>query len=351
MNQDTTTSLNQLGSEEAVRRIAKARELLLEEVHKVIVGQNDVLELLLIGLFAQGHCFATGVPGLAKSLAIETLARTLQLRFQRLTFTPDLTTDELVGQERATTEPSNARTTRVVQGPIFTNVLLADELLAAAPRTQAVLLDAMHDHQVQIGESRWELERPFFVVATHNPVETEGLRPLHEAQLDRFLLSIQLGYPTRDEERQIVMASTSAESPTIKPLLRPRDIEWIQQWVRQIPVAEPLVGYAVDLTRATRPSESDAPDIAKQWLTWGAGPRAAQSLILAAKARAILKGRAAVHSADIRWVLKPVLRHRLQLNAAARLAKVTIDQLLDRIVQTTPDPQASHRPILEINQS
>ncbi|MFO0906467.1 MAG: MoxR family ATPase [Pirellulales bacterium] len=348
MPTDHAPPLAQLPPEEAIRRIAKARELILDEVHKVVVGQSELLELLLVGLFSQGHCLAVGAPGLAKSLAVETLARTMQLSFHRASLTPDMTPEDLVGRETLEEDPATKqRVRRATPGPIFANVLLADEIQAAPPRTQAALLDAMHDHQVQIGESRLELEAPFFVLATHNPAEMAGVHPLHEAHLDRFMLSIQLRYPSRDEERQMVAASTRAGQPEVKPLLRPRDILWIQQWVRQIPVSEPLVAYAVDLARATRPAEQDAPELTKRWLAWGAGPRAAQSLVLAAKTRALIKGRAAVHSADIRWAVKPVLSHRLQLNAAARLAHVTLDQFLDHLLHSVRDP-APTRPILEL---
>lgn len=353
MPTDPADSLPPLAADEAVRRVARAREVLLAEIHKVIVGQNDLLEQLLIALLTRGHCLVRSLPGLAKTLSVATLARAVHLKFQRVPFTSDLQPSDLTGREVLIEEStSNRRTYRFVRGPLFTNILLADDFPGAPPQTQATLLQAMQEGQVTVGGTTYELEAPFFVVATQNPAERSGVPPMSAAQLDRFMFSIQLGYPSRDEERRVVATTMGAEKVDVRPVLRARDLVWIQQWVRQIPVAGPLVDYAVDLVRATRPQTPEAPDFVRQWLAAGAGPRAAQHLLLGAQARALIKGRYTVHAADIRWVARPVLRHRLSPNGQAEAAGLCLDQVIERLLQTVPEPStgdySTTAPILEL---
>jgi len=328
-----------LSAEEAVHRVARARELLLGEVHKAIIGQDEMLELMLIAIFARGHCLTIGVPGLAKTLTISTLARALHLKFSRIQFTPDLMPSDITGTEIIEEDPGTGRRTfRFVQGPVFANIVLADEINRTPPKTQSALLQAMQEYQVTAAGNTYDLELPFFVMATQNPIEQEGTYPLPEAQLDRFMLSIAVGYPRRDEEREIVKSTTRNVEYEIRPLLRGRDIIWIQQLVRQVPTSDHVVDYAVDLARATRPKEPGAPDFVRNCLAWGAGPRAAQYLTLAAKARAILHGRYAVTASDVRAMAHPVLRHRIFTNFNADAEGIGPEQIIDRLLQTVPEP-------------
>jgi MoxR-like ATPase len=325
--------------EEAVRRVAHAREALIAEVHKVIIGQDEMLEQMLICTFARGHCLTIGVPGLAKTLTISTLAQALHLKFMRIQFTPDLmpsdiTGTEIIDQDQAT----GKRNFRFVRGPIFSNIVLADEINRTPPKTQAALLQAMQEHEVTVAGNTYKLDPPFFVMATQNPIEQEGTYPLPEAQLDRFMLSINIGYPTRDEEREIVMATTQITRQEIRPVLQGQDIIWIQQLVRQVPTSQHMIDYAVDIVRATRPKETTSPEFIKNWLAWGAGPRAAQNIILGAKARAILHGRFAVAAEDIRSLAYPVLRHRLFTNFNADAEGVDVDQVIAKLLTTVPEP-------------
>jgi len=309
MSQGAPAQAPQMSPEEAVRRIAHARTLLLNEVHKVIIGQDEMIEQMIICIFARGHCLTIGVPGLAKTLTVSTLSQALHLKFTRIQFTPDLMPSDITGTEIIDVDPvTGQRSFRFVRGPVFSNIVLADEINRTPPKTQAALLQAMQEYEVSSAGKTYPLEPPFFVMATQNPIEQEGTYPLPEAQLDRFMLSINIGYPTRGEEREIVMATTQMVRHEIQPVLQGRDILWIQQLVRQVPAAQHMVDYAVDLARATRPREPPSPDFVKNWLAWGAGPRAAQNMILTAKARAILHGRFAVTADDIRRMAYPVLR-------------------------------------------
>jgi MoxR-like ATPase len=313
--------------------------MLLSEIHKVIIGQDEMLEQMLICIFARGHCLTIGVPGLAKTLTISTLSQALHLKFSRIQFTPDLMPSDITGTEIIDQDPSTGkRTFRFVRGPIFSNIVLADEINRTPPKTQAALLQAMQEYEVSSAGQTYKLEPPFFVMATQNPIEQEGTYPLPEAQLDRFMLSINIGYPTRAEEREIVMATTQSVKKDIQAVLQGRDILWIQQLVRQVPTAQHMVDYAVDLVRATRPKEASSPDFVKNWLAWGAGPRAAQNIILGAKARAILNGRFAVAADDIRALAYPVLRHRIFTNFNADAEGVDVDQVIEKILQTVPEP-------------
>ncbi|HQF15227.1 MAG TPA: AAA family ATPase, partial [Thermogutta sp.] len=272
MSQSASAAMPQMSPEEAVRRVAQARELLLKEVHKVIIGQDEMIEQMIICIFARGHCLTIGVPGLAKTLTVSTLARAMHLKFSRIQFTPDLMPSDITGTEIIDVDPTTGkRSFRFVHGPIFANIVLADEINRTPPKTQAALLQAMQEYEVTVGGKTYPLEQPFFVMATQNPIEQEGMYPLPEAQLDRFMLSINITYPTRAEERDIVMATTQITKQEIQPVLTGRDIIWIQQLVRQVPIAQHMVDYAVDIVRATRPKEPPSPDFVKNWLAWGAG--------------------------------------------------------------------------------
>jgi len=335
----STTPTPQMTPEDAVRRIAQAREMLLSEIHKVIIGQDEMLEQMLICIFARGHCLTIGVPGLAKTLTISSLSQSMHLKFSRIQFTPDLMPSDITGTEIIDQDPTTGkRTFRFVRGPIFSNIVLADEINRTPPKTQAALLQAMQEYEVSSAGQTYKLEPPFFVMATQNPIEQEGTYPLPEAQLDRFMLSINIGYPTRAEEREIVMATTQSVKKEIQAVLQSRDILWIQQLVRQVPTAQHMVDYAVDLVRATRPKEPPSPDFVKNWLAWGAGPRAAQNIILGSKARAILHGRFAVTAEDLRALAFPVLRHRIFTNFNADAEGVDVDQVIEKILETVPEP-------------
>jgi MoxR-like ATPase len=330
---------DKLSPEAAVQRTREAGKVLKAEVQKVIVGQDQMIEEMLICLFARGHCLTIGVPGLAKTLTVSTMARALNMRFSRIQFTPDLMPSDITGtdiiEEDATT---GRRSFRFVHGPIFANIVLADEINRTPPKTQAALLQAMQEYQVTAGGSTHELEPPFFVMATQNPIEQEGTYPLPEAQLDRFMLSINISYPSRDEERRIVKATTRHTAANVQSVLRGDDLIWIQQLVRELPVSDHMIDYAVDLTRATRPNELSALPFIKSWLAWGAGPRAAQYLVLGAKARAVLNGRLTVTAEDIRALIRPVLRHRLFTNFNADAEGVTTDQIIEKLLKSVAEP-------------
>ncbi len=328
-----------LSPEEAVKRIARAREMLLREVHKVIIGQEEMIEHMLICLFARGHCLTIGAPGLAKTLTVSTLAKALHMKFSRVQFTPDLMPSDITGTDVIEEDPATGRREfRFVRGPIFANIVLADEINRAPPKTQSALLQAMQEYEVTAMGSTYELDQPFLVMATQNPIEQEGTYPLPEAQLDRFMLSINVGYPSRDEERAIVNATTQTLNAEVHPVLRGRDVLRIQQLVRQVAVSEHVVNYAVDIARATRPKEDGSPEFVKNWLAWGAGPRAAQNLILGAKARAILQGRYAATADDVRALALPVLRHRIFTNFNADAEGIETDEVIRRLLKSVPEP-------------
>ncbi|MGL4594878.1 MAG: AAA family ATPase [Thermoguttaceae bacterium] len=345
MSQTTTPAASaapasaSLSPEEMVKRVCQAKDRLLKEVHKVIVGQDEMLEQMLICIFARGHCLTIGVPGLAKTLTVSTLAKALQMKFSRIQFTPDLMPSDITGTEIIDIDPvTGERKFRFVRGPIFTNVSLADEINRTPPKTQAALLQAMQEYEVTVAGKTYPLDPPFFVMATQNPIEQEGTYPLPEAQLDRFMLSIYIGYPTKDEERQIVLGTTQTKKVEIEPVLQAQDIVWIQQLVRQVAVSDHIIDYAVELVRATRPKELYSPQFVQNWLSWGAGPRAAQSIILTAKARAILNGRFAVSGDDIRTMCFPVLRHRIFTNFNADAEGVDVNKVIEKIIETIPEP-------------
>lgn len=321
----------------AIAELAGGREKILAQVRRVIVGQDRVIDELLLALFADGHGLLVGVPGLAKTLLISTLARILDLRFNRIQFTPDLMPSDITGTEileenRATGQ----RTFKFVQGPVFANLVLADEINRTPPKTQAALLQAMQEKQVTAGGETHSLHLPFFVLATQNPIELEGTYPLPEAQLDRFMFNILVDYPDESQEVQIVNTTTGIESPPVERVMNAEEIIRLQQVVRRVPVAEPVVRYAVRLARSTRPS-ADAPAFVRDWVAWGAGPRASQYLILGAKARAILMGRETPAIEDVKAVAPAVFRHRLVTNFNAEAEGVKPDRIVAMLLEQIPE--------------
>ncbi len=322
---------------EAIAQVAQARERILAQISRVIVGQQDVLEQLLVGLLANGHCLLEGVPGLAKTLMVSTLAQSLSLEFSRIQFTPDLMPGDITGteviQENRTT---GAREYRFLPGPLFANVILADEINRTPPKTQAALLEAMQERHVTVGRTRHPLPQPFYVLATQNPIEQEGTYPLPEAQQDRFMLKIFVSYPRFEEELEIARRSTSAPLPMVEPVLTAQEILFLQELVRQVPISEHLTRYVLLLVRQTRVGELGVPTEFSRYVTWGAGPRAVQFLILGAKARALLHGRPYVSTEDIQSLAKPVLRHRIVLNFAAESENVRADDVVQWLLEHTP---------------
>ena len=319
---------------QAVEKLNQARERILSQVRKVIVGQDEVVEHLLAALFANGHVLLVGVPGLAKTLLIRTMARVLDLQFSRIQFTPDLMPSDITGTE-VLEERDGKRVFRFIKGPVFANIVLADEINRTPPKTQAALLQAMQEHEVTAGGQTHKLDLPFFVLATQNPIELEGTYPLPEAQLDRFMYQVLVGYPTAAEEERIVAETTGAAEVKLEPMLSGPEIQELQRLVRRVPVADHVVRYAVELARATRPGGEGAPDYVSRWLAWGAGPRASQYLILGAKTRAILHGRYAPGVEDVRAVAPAVLRHRLVTNFNAEADGVRPDRIVaDLLAQT-----------------
>lgn len=327
--------------EEALERLAGVYRKLKEEIAKVIVGQDDVVEQLAIGLFGQGHCLLVGVPGLAKTLMIRTLAACLSLKFNRIQFTPDLMPSDITGTEVIQEDRTTGRRElQFIRGPIFANVVLADEINRTPPKTQAALLEAMQERQVTVGGKRHVLDEPFYVLATQNPIEQEGTYPLPEAQLDRFMLQILVDYPQKeDEELDIVLRTTGLEQPEVTPILEGPEVLAIQRFVRQIAIPEHVARLAVRLVRSTRPTHGDAPQFVRDYVTWGAGPRAGQSLVLASKVRAGIHGRPNVIWDDIQAVARPVLRHRLVLNFNAEADGIKPDDLIRRLLDLLPKPE------------
>ncbi len=307
---------------------------LTQELSRSIIGQREVLKQVLIALFCQGHCLLEGVPGLAKTLMISNIASLLTLKFSRIQFTPDLMPSDITGTEILDEEEGTGRRRmRFVRGPIFGNIILGDEINRTPPKTQAALLQAMQEYQVTTAGETFKLERPFLVLGTQNPIEQEGTYPLPEAQLDRFMFKIHVGYPTFEEELQIAETTTSRGLPDLQSLLDGDDILHLQQVVRKVLIGRSMSAYAVRLVRATRPHEPDAPNFVKKYLTWGAGPRACQAILLGAKAHALLDGRVHVSSDDIRYVCYPVLRHRLVTSFSAESDGLTTDAIIGKLIE------------------
>jgi MoxR-like ATPase len=335
MESNANVSADDLQSLENLRQTYSS---LRKELAKVIVGQDAVIEQLLLAIFSQGHCLLEGVPGLAKTLMVSTLAKSLQLKFSRIQFTPDLMPSDITGTEviqenKATGE----RGFRFINGPIFSNIILADEINRTPPKTQAALLEAMQERQVTVGGQRHVLPSPFFVLATQNPIEQDGTYPLPEAQQDRFMFKVFVKYPSYDEEFRIAETTTALAMPQVTEVLTGEDILRLQQLVRRVPVAPFCIHYALRLVRATRVHEGDAPAFVKDWVSWGAGPRAMQFLLLGGKARAMLQGRFHVTTEDIKAVAHPVLRHRVITNFNAESAGISSDKVVDRLLTDVPE--------------
>ncbi len=321
---------------QAVQQLQQARDRILVELRKAIVGQDEVVDHLLTALFANGHVLLVGVPGLAKTLLVSSLARVLDLQFNRIQFTPDLMPSDITGTDILEEDSaSGKRAMRFIRGPVFANIVLADEINRTPPKTQAALLQAMQEKEVTAGGQTFHLDLPFFVLATQNPIELEGTYPLPEAQLDRFMFNVHVDYPTQDEEERIVASTTSSHVPKLERVLGAADILALQQLVRRVPVTDHVVRYAVRLARATR-GRDGAPEFVKQWVSWGAGPRASQYLVLGAKARAVLRGRFAPGIEDVQAVALSVLRHRIVTNFTAEAEGVKPDRIVADLLKTIP---------------
>jgi len=322
---------------ENVQRLSAACSEIRSELAKVIVGQHAVVDQLLIALFARGHCLLVGVPGLAKTLMIRTVADTLALQFNRIQFTPDLMPADITGTEVIQEDRSTGgREFRFLPGPVFANIVLADEINRTPPKTQAALLEAMQEHQVTVGGRKHRLPEPFFVLATQNPIEQEGTYPLPEAQLDRFMFHVNVDYPSEDEELEIVRRTTADTEAQVTPRLDAEVIVEMSQLVRKVPVAEHVARYALALARLTRPGQPGVPDFVRDYVQWGAGPRASQYMVLGGKARAVLAGRNHVTLEDVREVAAPVLRHRIKTNFNADAEGITSDEIIRRLVKLVP---------------
>ena len=327
--------------EELVETLLDSQKTIVQELRKKIVGQDEVIDQVLISLYVGGHSLITGLPGLAKTLLVRSIAQTLGLTFKRIQFTPDLMPADIIGTEIIEEDVSTGRRElEFVRGPVFANVILADEINRTPPKTQAALLEAMQERQVTVRGITYDLEPPFFVLATQNPIELEGTYPLPEAQLDRFMFNIVIQYLPEDEEVQVVQKTTGESMSEISQAVSGQDILRFQELVRRIPANEEIIRYAVHLTRASRPKDSSAPDFIQQWVRYGASLRASQFMVLGGKARALLKGRYNVSSEDIRALAQPVLRHRILTNFHAESEEVKPEDIIDRLLQTVAPPQS-----------
>ena len=323
---------------DVLQEFSQHRRLMQEELQKVIVGQDEVIEQIFAAIFTRGHCLLVGVPGLAKTLMVSTLAKILDIRFKRIQFTPDLMPSDITGTNVLEEEDSGRRNFRFVEGPIFTNILLADEINRTPPKTQAALLQAMQERQVTVGQETYDLPEPFFTIATQNPIEQEGTYPLPEAQLDRFMFNIKVDYPSLDEEERILASTTRSEKVEIRKVLSGKAIVNLQKLVASVAVSQYIIQYVSRLVRATRPKDESAPDYIKELVDWGAGPRAGQFLIQGGKALAAMDGRFSVAIEDVQKVAIPVLRHRLSTNFQAQAEGLTTEDLIERLIRETPPP-------------
>ncbi|MFN8058204.1 MAG: AAA family ATPase [Vicinamibacterales bacterium] len=333
------TSSTSSDAADVIARVAQGRDRILTELRKVIVGQDDTIDQVLIALYTGGHCLITGVPGLAKTLLIKTLAEILDLDFKRIQFTPDLMPSDITGTE-ILDESAGVRALRFVKGPIFANIILADEINRTPPKTQAALLEAMQEHHVTAAGRTYPLDPPFFVLATQNPIELEGTYPLPEAQLDRFMFNLVMAYLSEDDEVTVVTQTTSASRPRPDRVLSGADILEFQQLVREVVVSEEVARYAVRLVDATRPGRANSFDFVQKWVKWGAGLRASQALILGSKARALMHGRYHVSVGDIRALAPDVLRHRVITNFYAESEQVTSDRIVEQLLASVPEPRS-----------
>ncbi len=323
---------------EFLEKFKRHRDVMHEELHQVIIGQDEVIEQILAAIFTGGHCLLVGVPGLAKTLLVSTISRILDVKFKRIQFTPDLMPSDITGTNVLEEQDSGRRDFRFVEGPVFTNILLADEINRTPPKTQAALLQAMQEHEVTIGQTTYPIPDPFFVIATQNPIEQEGTYPLPEAQLDRFMFNINVDYPTVAEEEQILSTTSGAEQPEIRKVLSARSIQYLQKQIKSIEVAPLTISYVAKLVRSSRPRDESAPKFIKELVDWGAGPRAGQYLIAGGRAMAAMDGRPSVSLDDIRKVAVPVLRHRISTNFQAQAEGMTTDDIVRRLIDETPEP-------------
>jgi len=313
---------------EAADELHKAYNNLKDEISKVVIGQDDVVRLLLTSIFCQGHCLLVGVPGLAKTLLIHTIASALDLNFNRIQFTPDLMPSDILGAETLDKD----RNFKFIPGPIFSNIILADEINRTPPKTQAALLESMQEYAVTIAGKKYELEKPFFVLATQNPIEQEGTYPLPEAQLDRFMFNVMLDYPAYDKEVDIVKSTTTDNEVEIKPIMTGEEISYFQHLVRRVPIADNVIEFAVELVHKTRPNTPKAPQVTNDFLEWGAGPRASQYLVIGAKCNALLNGKYSPDIEDVIAVAKPTLRHRIVRNFKAEAEGISVDNIIDQLI-------------------
>ncbi len=327
--------------DELLDRLASARTQILEQVRKVIIGQNEVVDQFLLSLFVGGHALVTGVPGLAKTLLIRTVANVLDLSFKRIQFTPDLMPSDITGTEVIEENRSTGHRQLVfIRGPLFANIILADEINRTPPKTQSALLEAMQEGTVTVQGSTYDLPKPFYVMATQNPIEMEGTYPLPEAQLDRFMFNINIGYLNEDDEVEVVSQTTSVQDFNFDRNVSGDDILAFQRLIRRVPAAESVTRYAVQLVSASRPVNEHAPDFIKKWATWGASLRASQFLILGGKARAVMHGRYNVSVEDVKALAYPVLRHRILLNFHAESERIKADDVIKRLIETVPEPKS-----------
>ena len=324
--------------DEFLTKFQNHHEVLLTELRKVIIGQDAVIEQLLAAIFTGGHCLLVGVPGLAKTLLVSTVARILDVSFKRIQFTPDLMPSDIVGTNVLDETETGRREFRFVQGPVFTNVLLADEINRTPPKTQAALLQSMQEHEVTVGQTTYPLPEPFFVIATQNPIEQEGTYPLPEAQLDRFMFNIKVDYPNLEEEQSILTATTGGEKPEVRKVLSGKAILYLQRQINQIEIGPLTVNYVARLVRATRPTDGSAPQFIRDLVEWGAGPRAGQYLIAGGKAMAAMDGRPSVSLEDVRRIAVPVLRHRISTNFQAQAEGMSTDDIVQRLIEEIPEP-------------
>ena len=325
--------------DEFLEKLKRHHELMTEELHKVIIGQDAVIDQILASIFTGGHCLLVGVPGLAKTLLVATIAKILDVQFKRIQFTPDLMPSDITGTNVLDENDEGRREFRFVQGPVFTNILLADEINRTPPKTQAALLQAMQEREVTIGQTTYPLPEPFFVIATQNPIEQEGTYPLPEAQLDRFMFNVKVDYPSLAEEERILIATTSGERPEVRKVLTAKAIVYLQKQINQIEIGPLTINYVARLVRATRPKTDDALKFVKELIDWGAGPRAGQYLIAGAKAMAALDGRPSVSLTDVRRVAIPVLRHRISPNFQAQAEGFTSESIIERLLNEVPEPK------------
>ncbi|AKJ63381.1 AAA family ATPase [Kiritimatiella glycovorans] len=326
-------------SDKAIEQLAAAREKILDSVGRVIIGQRAVLHEILVALFSRGHCLMIGVPGLAKTLMVRTLSDSLRLQGRRIQFTPDLMPSDITGTDLLEEDASGRRAFRFERGPIFTNLLLADEINRTPPKTQAALLEAMQERRVTASGETYSLPEPFMVMATQNPIEQEGTYPLPEAQLDRFMFCIHVDYPAEAEEQKILMDTTRDVMQEAQPVLDAGEVIEVQRLVREVPVSDHVALYAARLARATRPQEKDAPEFIRRWVRWGSGPRAGQNLLLAAKVNALFENRGSVSCADVRRFAHPVLRHRMFCNFSAASEGVEVDDIVDKLIEAVKEPE------------